>query len=54
MPESPVCTCITQPLAGTNLRFVRVFDPFCQIDRHKTRGTSLLDPVYPPKEAGHG
>ncbi|WNN94022.1 hypothetical protein SEA_NITRO_66 [Arthrobacter phage Nitro] len=45
MPEMPVCTCITQIFA--NVRYVRVFDPFCQIPAHKRRGTFTgAEPEY--------
>ncbi|UVK63585.1 hypothetical protein SEA_JANEEMI_65 [Arthrobacter phage Janeemi] len=54
MPESPVCTCITAYAESVGIRYVRVFDPFCQIARHAAKGTSPLDPVYPPKAAGNG
>ncbi|QOP65193.1 hypothetical protein SEA_TUCK_65 [Arthrobacter phage Tuck] len=37
MPESPVCTCII--FSSGNVRYVRVFDPYCQIDRHRAKGT---------------
>lgn len=46
MPEAPVCTCLTQPV-GLGLRIVRLFDPFCQIDPHKKRGTYTgPEPTY--------
>ncbi|UIW13549.1 hypothetical protein PQD80_gp65 [Arthrobacter phage Lizalica] len=46
-PESPVCTCITAYAQSVGIRYVRVFDPFCQIKRHAARGTTALDPTYP-------
>lgn len=53
MPENPVCTCISVPVGG-GFRFVKVFDPFCQIVTHKAKGTYPgPEPVY-PKAAGNG
>ncbi|CCQ44326.1 hypothetical protein ARTSIC4J27_250 [Pseudarthrobacter siccitolerans] len=37
-PEEPVCTCITRPV-GLGIKFVVVFDPYCQLPKHKERGT---------------
>lgn len=54
MAESPACTCIkrTMPTKFGDARIVQVFDPFCQIEAHKTRGTSLLDPTYGKEASG--
>ncbi|UJQ86855.1 hypothetical protein PQE16_gp65 [Arthrobacter phage Reedo] len=52
-PERPVCTCLLQPVPGTSLAKVRVFDPYCQIDVHKKLGSTEEEPTY-PKAAGNG
>lgn len=36
--EKPVCTCIAAPI-GAGLKIVRLFDPYCQLEPHKKRGT---------------
>lgn len=44
--EEPVCTCITVPIGG-GFRFVRVFDPYCQLEPHKKKGSYTgPEPVY--------
>ncbi|QIG58541.1 hypothetical protein PQE18_gp63 [Arthrobacter phage DrSierra] len=54
MPEEPVCTCISVPIRGLGLRYVKVYDPFCQWPNHKKHGTyDGPEPVY-PKAAGNG
>ncbi|AYN57787.1 hypothetical protein PBI_DRMANHATTAN_69 [Arthrobacter phage DrManhattan] len=46
-PEEPVCTCITVPLSSLGLRIVKVFDPYCQLQPHKDKGTYTgPEPVY--------
>lgn len=46
-PEAPVCTCIQYPSPVPGLRFVKVFDPYCQIQKHKDLGTYTgPEPVY--------
>lgn len=45
MPEAPVCTCITIPV-GLGLKVVKVFDPYCQLEPHKKRGSTDLEPTY--------
>lgn len=53
MPEMPTCTCISVPV-GLGLRVVKLFDPFCQMEPHKKRGTFTgPEPIY-PKAAGNG
>lgn len=44
--EKPVCTCLLQPVLGTGLAKIRVFDPYCQIPRHKALGSTDKEPTY--------
>lgn len=45
--DRPICTCIWHALPFTGLRVVKVFDPYCQLQQHKDRGTYTgPEPVY--------
>lgn len=49
--EQPVCTCIWVSLPRTGLRVVKLFDPYCQIQKHKERGSYIgPEPTYAKRE----
>jgi hypothetical protein len=51
--DKPVCNCLTSPLLGSELRLIRVFDPFCQVAAHRAAGTYTGPlPAYEPAGSG--
>jgi hypothetical protein len=45
--EEPVCNCLTRPVPGLRLRYIVVFDPYCQIAAHRRKGSyEGPEPVY--------